>query len=143
VEDNSFMGYEMPSFKEPYKNFNYSSLNIFEHLVKKQGHDVEKMWAKIDNAIATIVRNTEGYVIKRTKEMNFSSNYLFQNSFELVRFDIILDAELNPFVVEVNMSPVLTPSSEMYEENSWIYRQVIYNVMKMIGGASYHEFWSR
>ena len=78
-------------------------------------------------------------MIEYAKELNHSMS----NSFELVRFDIILDAELNPFVVEVNMSPNLTPAAEKYEKNSLIYEQLIYNVVKMIGGSSKHEFMSR
>jgi hypothetical protein len=45
--------------------------------------------------------------------------------------------------MEVNMSPNLTPTEKKYEENKKIYEQMIYSVVKMIGGASKYEFKSR
>jgi Tubulin-tyrosine ligase family len=65
------------------------------------------------------------------------------NFFELVRFDFIFDEKLNPYVVEVNMSPNLTPASDYYEENGKMYEQIVFNTMKIIGTNSYHEFKSR
>jgi D-alanine-D-alanine ligase-like ATP-grasp enzyme len=75
----------------------------------------------------------------QTKNFNVSTT----NLFEIVRFDFILDEELNPYVMEVNMSPNLTPAQNKYEENAKIYEQMIYSVVKMIGGASHYEFMSR
>ena len=65
------------------------------------------------------------------------------NYFELVRFDIIFDSKLNPYVVEVNMSPNLTPAAKKYEENAKIYEPLVYNTIQIIGGASHFEFHSR
>lgn len=139
VQEGSIPVYEMPSFKELYEHFSFSSKTMFEDHIEKLNFDVEKFWQRIDNAIAQIAINAEDLVIKGAKNLNLSN----QNLFELVRFDIILDADLNPYVVEVNMSPNLTPVDEKYEKNSLIYEQLIYNVIKMIGGGSYHEFMSR
>jgi D-alanine-D-alanine ligase-like ATP-grasp enzyme len=72
-------------------------------------------------------------------EMKASST----NFFELVRFDFNLDEHLNPFVMEVNMSPNLTPAHERFADNAMFYEQVIYNAVKMIGGGSYQEFMTR
>jgi tubulin monoglycylase TTLL15 len=70
---------------------------------------------------------------------NLSTHHFF----ETVRFDMILDQQLNPYIMEVNMSPNLTPAKDKYEENGKIYEQMIYSVVKMIGGASKYEFMSR
>jgi tubulin monoglycylase TTLL15 len=139
VKDGSIPAFEMPSFAEPSKKFSFSSKVMFENEIKKLKFDVKKFWTRIDRAIAQVVANAESRVVNGLLEKNLSSH----NLFELVRFDIILDAELNPFVVEVNMSPNLTPAAEKYERNALIYEQLIYNVVKMIGGGSHHEFFSR
>jgi len=41
------------------------------------------------------------------------------------------------------MSPNMTPISNKFEENSIFYEQIIYNVVKMIGGGSFMEFVGR
>ena len=78
-------------------------------------------------------------MILQIEGLNFSTHHFF----ELVRFDFIFDENLEPYVMEVNMSPNLTPAAEMYEENTIIYEQLIYNTVNMIGGGSYFEFMSR
>jgi tubulin monoglycylase TTLL15 len=131
--------YEMPSFKDIYKTYGFPSRIMFENHISERGHDVKAFWQRIDAAIAQISLNAEKFVIEGLKNLRHSSI----NFFELVRFDIILDADLNPYVVEVNMSPNITPAGQKYEENILIYEQMVHNVVKMIGGGSYHEFWGR
>jgi D-alanine-D-alanine ligase-like ATP-grasp enzyme len=48
-----------------------------------------------------------------------------QNSFELVRFDILIDNKLNPYVMEVNMSPNITPAKKRYEQNCNLYEPLV------------------
>lgn len=45
--------------------------------------------------------------------------------------------------MEVNMSPNITPVRKLDEEYSKIYEQLVYNVVKMIGGGNYFEFMAR
>jgi hypothetical protein len=63
--------------------------------------------------------------------------------FEVVRFDFIIDQDMNPFVMEVNMSPNLTPVEKRHEPNVQMYEPLVYNTLKMIGGASHFEFMAR
>lgn len=55
----------------------------------------------------------------------------------------MIDEDLNVFVMEVNMSPNMTPAEERFERNSMIYEPMIYTTIQMIGGANYAEFTSR
>ncbi|XP_070501647.1 probable tubulin polyglutamylase ttll-15 [Chironomus tepperi] len=139
VQSGCLPAYEMPTFQKVLENYQYTSKQIFENYIEEKGYDVKSLWSKIDDAIVKIVMNTEPNVINRTKSFNYSTH----NFFELVRFDIIFDENLEPYVMEVNMSPNLTPAEERYEENALIYEQLIYNTVHMIGGGSYFEFMSR
>jgi hypothetical protein len=46
-------------------------------------------------------------------------------------------------VMEVNMSPNLTPADDRTQENTLINEQVVYDTVKLIGGQTRHEFMSR
>lgn len=56
---------------------------------------------------------------------------------------MIFDANLNPFVMEVNMSPNLTPTQDDHEEYSLIYEQVVYNSLQVVGAGSFYDVMSR
>ena len=45
--------------------------------------------------------------------------------------------------MEVNMSPNITPTRKNDEEYTKIYEQLVFNIVKMIGGGSHFEFMSR
>ena len=51
--------------------------------------------------------------------------------FEMVRFDFVLDENLNVFLMEANMSPNL--SSAHFPANKLLYEQVIHSVLKLVG----------
>lgn len=60
--------------------------------------------------------------------------------FELLRFDFIFTAALRVYLMEVNLSPNLTPTEDRYERWSLGYEQVISNTLNLIGAGSYLEF---
>lgn len=60
--------------------------------------------------------------------------------FELFRFDFILDENLDLTLMEVNMSPNLTPMYERFEENAIIHEQLVYETLKLVGVGSYFDF---
>lgn len=46
---------------------------------------------------------------------------------------------MNVHLMEVNMSPNLTPSRAKFETNALSYEQVVYNTLKLVGLGSYVE----
>ena len=60
--------------------------------------------------------------------------------FELLRFDFIFTAALRVYLMEVNLSPNLTPTANKFEKWSLGYEQVISNTLNLIGAGSYVEF---
>lgn len=72
-----------------------------------------------------------------TKEkliINSLKNYNAGNFFEMMRFDLLIDEDLNVILIEANMSPNL--SSAHFKENRLLYEQVIYNYLNLVGVAS-------
>lgn len=51
----------------------------------------------------------------------------------MMRFDFILDEDLNVYLLEANMGPNL--SSNHYPPNQLLYEQVIYNLFSLTGVA--------
>lgn len=49
----------------------------------------------------------------------------------MIRFDLIIDEELNVYVMEANMSPNL--SSDHFKPNALLYEQVLYNIFSLLG----------
>lgn len=52
----------------------------------------------------------------------------------MMRFDLVIDAQLNVFLLEANMSPNL--SSAHFLPNQLLYEQVLYNMMQLVGVGS-------
>ncbi|KAF8778081.1 putative tubulin polyglutamylase ttll-15 like protein [Argiope bruennichi] len=54
-----------------------------------------------------------------------------RNFFELVRFDFIIDEDLNVFLLEVNMSPNLSPAH--FPQNKLLYDSIVFNSLSIVG----------
>ena len=70
---------------------------------------------------------------------DFNSSHHF---FDLVRFDFILNEDLEPFVSEVNLSPGTTPNSQIGERASTTNEQLVYNTLNLVGAGSYVDLMS-
>lgn len=49
----------------------------------------------------------------------------------MVRFDFVLDADLNVYLMEANMSPNL--SSKHFRQNRQLYENVLYSILSLVG----------
>lgn len=121
--------WHMPSLKHFYVNGSMSmkeSLNLYLRNLKK---DEKKMWTDIEEVIANV------YFEKERDMINAATKYRVlggtTNFFELVRFDFVVDEDLNVHLMEANMSPNL--SSAHFSRNRILYEQVVYNVFRLIG----------
>lgn len=57
-----------------------------------------------------------------------------RNFFEMMRFDLGVDNDLNVFLMEANMSPNL--SSAHFVQNQLLYEQVLYHMLQLVGVGS-------
>lgn len=126
VGDDYLPIWKVPSLKKYYVDYGFSMKETFDAYAKTKGQNPDKIWNKIYQAITSIVLD------KEKKIAEFYNNYPSKrNFFEMVRFDFILDEDLNVFVMEANMSPNL--SSAHYPPNRLLYEQVLFNLFALIG----------
>lgn len=67
------------------------------------------LWSRIYDVIIKSIISGEHYVIAGMKKYNLHRN----NCFEVFGYDIILDSELKPWLLEVNLSPSLACDSPL------------------------------
>ena len=85
------------------------SLTAFCNHLEQVGIDMNLMWSRIYDVILKTLSCGDNYVIQAMKK-----NQMYRlNCFEVFGFDILLDSDLKPWLVEVNLSPSLSPESPL------------------------------
>lgn len=74
-----------------------------------QGINTDGLWAALRNLVLRTILSGE-HVINQMAKANVASKY---NTFELFGIDVILDSDLKPWLLEVNISPSLHSSSPL------------------------------
>lgn len=88
--------------------------------------NVERLWENIEDiVIKTIICAESGF--NRLIDGNVSSRYM---CFELFGFDIMLDANLRPWLLEVNISPSLHSSSKL---DTAVKGQLVTDMLNIVG----------
>lgn len=123
--------FDMPSLKEMCTKMGFSSKASFEAHLTSRGFDMEELWAQVDDAIVSLVLSNENNFIAKTKEFGSTDHF-----FELVRFDFIIDDDFTIHLMEVNMSPNLTPRGERFEGLALSFEQVVLNTLQCVMGIS-------
>lgn len=131
--------FEMPSLKEMCTKMGFSFKASFEAHMSSRSFDVEELWIQVDDAIVSLVLSNEQNLIAKAKEFGPTDHF-----FELVRFDFIIDDEFQVHLMEVNMSPNLTPAHDRFEAHGLGYEQVVFNTLQcVIGINSYSDDYKR
>lgn len=79
----------------------------FNRMLEQNGHDVQRLWAKIDDLIVKTIISAWP-ALSHSYRASFPLHDDLSACFELLGFDIIIDHNLNPFLLEVNHSPSFT-----------------------------------
>ena len=66
------------------------------------------LWSKIYDVIIKTFLSIDSYVSQSLKKMPLKNN-----CFELLGFDILIDSDLKPWLMEVNLSPSLSTDSPL------------------------------
>lgn len=100
---------------------------------KQAGADINAVWRKIDRAIVFTIMSACNYVIK---EVHSSCPcYGLPRCFQILGFDVLLDKDLNPFILEVNFRPSLEFDTE---DEKQLKIEMLSQAMKI--AAPYQDF---
>mmetsp|Transcript_15804 Transcript_15804/g.37548 ORF Transcript_15804/g.37548 Transcript_15804/m.37548 type:complete len:1017 (-) Transcript_15804:115-3165(-) len=85
------------------------SLSALNKHLRCVGVDVNLMWARINDLIVKTLLSVEPSISSRTRQVTGSR----ENCFELYGFDVLVDNELKPWLLEVNLSPSMQADSPL------------------------------
>ncbi|XP_003740971.1 tubulin polyglutamylase TTLL4 [Galendromus occidentalis] len=126
VGDNYLPTWDVPSLKEFYNRHKLSMKQSLNLHLRQKGLNPDKIWKQINEAVSSVyfekIRD-----IEKVSRKYFSTDPFF----EMVRFDFLVDSQLNAHLLEANMSPNL--SSAHFKQNARLYEQVIYNLLSVLG----------
>ncbi|XP_017855999.1 PREDICTED: tubulin polyglutamylase TTLL4 [Drosophila arizonae] len=125
VGDNYLPTWEVPSLRKYYNSYGGSMRASFEAYVRDQAMDPSKIWPQVENIIRTTILSKEEDLIDSLRR------YRRHNFFDLLRFDLFIDENLEVHLMEANMSPNL--SSAHFKQNTLLYEQVLYSVFNLVG----------
>jgi hypothetical protein len=80
------------------------SLVAFRTRLRKMGHDDDLLFKKINDLIIKTVISVE-HIVNNANDM--FCPYPKYNCFELFGFDVLVDSEVEPWLLEVNLTPAL------------------------------------
>ncbi|KAK6989903.1 tubulin polyglutamylase TTLL4 [Biomphalaria glabrata] len=126
VADEYLPLWKIPSLKKFYSNQGLTFKNAFNSYLLQHGENPEIVWNKMYNAIQKVILMKEQDIIQLVKHYPSKRNF-----FEMMRFDFVLDENLNIYLMEANMSPNL--SSDHFKENARLYKHVIFNLLNLVG----------
>ncbi|XP_046687090.1 probable tubulin polyglutamylase ttll-15 [Homalodisca vitripennis] len=129
IGDDYLPTWEVPSLKKLYTELGYSMRDSFNAYVRSLGKDPSKIWLQVEEAIRAVCLAKESAISKVLSTLPSHRNF-----FEMVRFDFVVDENLNVFIMEANMSPNL--SSAHFLPNQLLYEQVLFNLFNLVGLAS-------
>lgn len=90
------------------KGHKWTVKSLWTHLAA-QGVNTVGLWGALRNLVLRTILAGENAINQLTK-INMGSNY---NCYELFGIDVILDSELKPWLLEVNISPSLHSASPL------------------------------
>ena len=131
VQDDYLPAWKVPSLSKYYNDLGFSFKDTLQGHIHELGKDPEAMWNQMYATITDVYKSQEEMFIKAVSHYPHKSAF-----FEMVRFDFVVDEDLNVYLMEANMSPNL--SSAHFPPNRLLYEQVIHSVLRLVGVYSMH-----
>lgn len=85
------------------------SLTAFCNHLEQVGIDMDLLWSRIYDVILKTLACGESYILPAMKKNGMYRS----NCFEVFGFDVLIDSDLKPWLIEVNLSPSLSPDSPL------------------------------
>ena len=127
IQESQKTIFEMPSLKDYVTKLGFSFKMSFDAHLRSRHLNPDDLWAQVDDAIITLITANEKHFIDETNKYAHPEHF-----FELVRFDFIIDNDLIVHLMEVNMSPNLTPAEDRFEKHATSYEQVVFNTLRCV-----------
>lgn len=128
----------MPSLLRYYIGANLSMKQTLNSYLRRFNKNGELIWEQIEETIKKVSKMKENHIARMSRMYQEANNYndtsvegSLNQFFELVRFDFIIDQDLNVFLMEANMSPNL--SSRHFPPNRLLYEQVLNSYLSLVG----------
>lgn len=129
VGDDYKPTWDLPSLSRYYSALGYGMKGSFDAYMRRKGRNPQKIWDQVEEEIRLTILD------KEDKIADILKHYKNKNFFEMMRFDLIIDDDLNVHLMEANMSPNL--SSAHFKQNTILYEQVMYNLLNLVGVGHY------
>jgi len=95
----------------------YEGLRVeIKHLVKRldsQGRNGTKMWKDVKNLILMSILGAESRILPQFKKICTEGRNRRLSPWEMVGYDVLIDDELNVFLLEINNTPSLAPHTDL------------------------------
>lgn len=128
----------MPSLLRYYIGTNLSMKQTINSYLKQFGKDGLIIWEQIEETISWVYKTKEQHLARMQRMYQQANNYndtsivgSLNQFFEMVRFDFIIDDQLQVYLMEANMSPNL--SSQHFPPNRLLYEQVLQSYFSLVG----------
>ncbi|GFS85013.1 RNA-directed DNA polymerase from mobile element jockey [Trichonephila clavipes] len=95
VGDDYLPVWEVPDLKFYYSELNYTGKESLNRYLESKGKSTKRIWYQINETIKNVYLETESNLKKSAMSLGSLRNF-----FELVRFDFIIDEDLNIFLLE-------------------------------------------
>lgn len=143
IDDNYTPIWNMPSLKPHYVDSNMNMKQAFAvYLRQHHNKDAQIIWDKAEQTIKQVFKAKEPKIVRGCHNFQLAQNYnstsvegSMNQFFELMRFDFIIDEDLNIFLMEANMTPNL--SSRHFPKNRPLYERVLNSFLQLAGVTSY------
>lgn len=134
----------MPSLLRHYIGVNLSMKQTLNSYLRRLNKDGNQIWTQIEETIKHVYKLKEHHIARMSRMYQEANNYndtslegSLNQFFEMVRFDFIIDEELNVYLMEANMSPNL--SSRHFPPNRLLYEQVLNSYFSLAGLTQYAQ----
>lgn len=132
----------LPHFADAGNDTNYGTsmtLTALRSYLDSKGVDSQKWWLDVQTAILQALQKTTP-LMRAQQAVKYTGQRT--NFFSLLRFDLMLDENLDTYLIEVNVSPGLH-RPDMPPEEQLLSRKLIHDLLLLKGlgpGGHHHQF---
>lgn len=97
IGDDYLPTWKIPSLKKYFTDGGFSMKDSFDAYLREIGKEPENVWRAVKSAIQEVYLRTERSMVSLLTKYKTKRTY-----FEMVRFDFVIDEDLNVFIMEVS-----------------------------------------